>query len=137
MEIGSQAWLDRCCERLNASDSFREAASGWTCPLGLTFLDADEQPRHHALVVVRDGACEAADEVDGDEVATAPVRLTAPYPVWQRVLSGDLHLLKAIMLRRVRLDGDLLHIVKNANAAKVLIECVGDVEAEIPTADAS
>ncbi len=120
-ELGTQAWLDDFCARAN--DDFSTAIEGWDWGVGLAFLADGDRPTRHAYLDIQAGTCVGAREVDEDTFAAAPIRISGTYERWDRVLQGDLDPMRALLLRKLRLSGDLTTLLQHHDAAAALIRC--------------
>ena len=127
-ELGTQAWLDAYQRLANDSATFETASAGWEWPMGLAFLAQDDLPTRLCMLDVADGCCGGARVVDQEEFDQAPFRISGTYDRWDHVLSGQLDPIKALMLRKLKLQGDLTTVIKYHDAAKELIRCAGTVE---------
>jgi hypothetical protein len=76
---------------------------------------------------------------DGDGASVEPLagsavepRLTiaAPYPRWAQLLRGELDVPIAIMLRRIRVSGDLRAVTANLDDVRPLLDALVKVETE-------
>lgn len=132
-ELGTQAWLDAFRDAVNSSERYRETAQGWRWPVGLAFLGAaDGASTRHVHLDLYEGVCRRAEVVDEDVFATATFRILGPYDRWSQILDGRLEPMKALVLKRLRLEGDLLTVLRYMPAAKALLECTCRIDTDVP-----
>jgi hypothetical protein len=62
----------------------------------------------------------------------APYVMTGSYDTWKKVAKGETDAIKATMLGKIRLKGNLANIVKHVKASKRLAECSGLFEGVWP-----
>ena len=127
-ELATDDWLTAFKEAINESSTYHQAGERWDSRLGLAFL-ADDQHAGDRYVVLelRDGRCERAEFVSEEEFERSTFRLAGPWGRWQQLASGRLEPLKAIVLKRIEVVGDLLRIAGFLPAAKALLECACSV----------
>ncbi|MDX1510675.1 MAG: SCP2 sterol-binding domain-containing protein [Nitriliruptorales bacterium] len=127
-ELATDDWLTAFQEAINESSTYHQAGERWDSRLGLAFL-ADEQHDDNRYVVLelREGRCERAEFVTADEFERSTYRLAGPWTRWQQLANGRLEPLKAIVLKRIEVVGDLLRIAGFLPAAKALLECACSV----------
>ena len=118
-------WADALCAAINADESYRAAASGWTWPVALV-LSADARLGYPEDVAVElqlnRGDCGRATVMSPAEV-TAPFVLRADYATWKEMVLGELDPLVAVTRRRVTFTGKLTTLLLHAKAAKAMVAC--------------
>ncbi len=132
VELGTAEWLAAFCDAVNESEVYRRAAAGWRWPLALCFTAEAQAPTRHVWLDLHEGVCRGGSVVDLDRYLTAPFRIEAPYSRWGQVIHGALEPIKGLVLRRLRLEGDLLTVFRYMPAAKALLECASAIDTEVP-----
>jgi putative sterol carrier protein len=66
--------------------------------------------------------------VDGERHDNARLTLTADYRRWQQLVRGELDVAMAVMLRRLRVSGDLTSLMGNVSNAQPLVDSLHEVE---------
>lgn len=133
MQLGTREWAHAVCAAVNESDAYREAAAGWRWPLSLCFEGEGDVATGYVRFDLQDGRCRGADVCDREAFGDSPFRISGPYARWGQVLEGGVEPMKALLLRRLRLEGDLLTAMRYLPAAKALIECASGVETDVPS----
>jgi hypothetical protein len=83
----------------------------------------------HDVGIAPDGNGGAAVELlDGADKPS--VTLTAGYDRWRQLIRGELDLMMAMMLRRLRVSGDIGRLRSNLGDAKPLLDALRGVETE-------
>jgi hypothetical protein len=127
----SDAWMDEFCARLASQDGAADVAAALDGvyrfvidPAGpleeRRVFDVEIRPEGDGLVARR------TDDGDDDPRLT----LTADYTRWQQLITGRLDIGMAIMLRRLRVQGDLQRLVRDVSSATPLMDALRDVETQ-------
>lgn len=131
MEVGTEPWTSALRDAANAHPLLRELASGFSATIGLGFLEDEAHPTRRVVVHVESGVVTSVEPlVDEATFASADVRLTATCDAWESVLGGLTEPLRAIVLRRVSMDGDRLLLVRGLPTVKALIEAAKQLDAD-------
>ena len=110
-------------EQINSSDSYANAAKNWEGDIIL------EVEGHGAIYLdLWHGKCRAADFMEDAGTRSAEFRIIANMEKWQRVLAGKLDPVQGMVTRQIKLDGNLVKIMKNVKAAQELVKCATRVE---------
>ena len=137
MEVFTQPWCTACCERLNARESYRQAAAGWAEGAVVLVMTADPAQgigdERAVWIDLHDGTCR------GSRVASAADRDAAAYVLqadpagWQRLLAGEIEPVSAMMTGKLRLTrGNLFSLAKYAGAAREMVLAAGEVGGTFP-----
>lgn len=133
--FGTQEWLEAYEARINASESYREAAASWEGAVAFVFEAEPDRgwPRtEHALLDLWHGECRSARLVSREEAEAAPFVIRAPLTRWQQVIARELDPVKGMMQGKLRLSGDLPTIVRHVRAAKELVDLAAAIPTEFP-----
>ena len=134
-EFPSEAWLAEYVERINGSDSYREAASTWEGDVSLVIEaepDKGVPEDVWAWVDLWHGECRAGRIVPPEEGERARFVVRAPYSRWKEVIRKELEPVKGMMQGKLRLKGDLPAIVRHVKAARELVNLAGTVPTDFP-----
>ena len=122
-QFPSQAWVDQLVIEINGSASYREAAKTWE---GDVLMVVE---RHGAAYLdLWHGECRAAQYLAAPVDKQAEFTLTAALDVWQKVLTGQLDPMQGMMNRQVKLEGNLVKVMKHLRAAQEMMRCASRVE---------
>ncbi len=128
------AWADAFRSVIESDDAYRNAAAKWTWPVALVLSPAPEFGFPDAVAVelqLDRGRCHAAQVVAADAV-TAPLALTAPYPVWKSIVRGELDPIAGVTRGKIAVRGSLATLMMHARAATALVACAKAVPTEFP-----
>ncbi len=121
----SQAWADEFMVKINTSDAYASAAKTWE---GDLFLVIEESG---ALYLdLWHGECRQALYTTDLASKKPEFKITANMEKWKKVLAGKLDPVQGMITRQIKLDGNLVKIMKNVKAAQELVRCATHVDTE-------
>lgn len=126
------AWAEAFRSAIESDESYRSAAAKWTWPVALVLTPAPELGFVDSVAVelqLDGGRCHAAAIVAADAV-TAPIALTAPYPVWKSIVRGELDPMAGVTRGLIAVRGSLMTLMMHARAATALVACAKAVPTE-------
>ncbi len=133
-ELFGAAWAERLERELEASTSYRAAASSWTGSLAFVLLP-DGSPgfsdRRELFLHLTHGNARSVRPALAGDTARATFCLQGPAATWRRLLTGDLEPGAAVMgggLKLVR--GSMFSLFPHLKAAQALFECARAVPFE-------
>jgi putative sterol carrier protein len=129
----STEWVEAFAQRINASETYREAAATWEGAIAFVFQaepDRGVPSDVWALLDLWHGECRDARIVDPDEGGAAPYVIRAPYTRWRSILEGELDPVKAMMQGKLKVRGNLATIIRYVRAANELVRLTGSVPTE-------
>jgi putative sterol carrier protein len=138
MEVFTEEWCTACCGRLNARESYREAAAGWEGSVVLVMTADPAQGVDAERAVWIDphhGACRDARVATAADLESATYVLQADPAGWKRLLAGDADPVSSLMTGKLRLTrGGLFALAKYAAAAREMVLAAGEVGGTFPPA---
>lgn len=128
----SAAWVQAFCDEFVAHPNAGEAARTLEGTYRFVIEPAGPlQERHTYDVGIEPDGDAGASAVLLDEPPERPrLELRADYANWRRLIGGKLDIAMAIMLRRLRVTGDLSRLTRNLSSAKPLTEALGAVDTQ-------
>ena len=136
MEVFSEEWCIACCERLNASESYRQSAAGWE---GAAVLVMSADPEHGVdadravWLDIHHGGCRGTRVATDEDLATAPYVFRADAGAWKKLLAGEIDPISAAMTGKLKLSrGNLFTLAKYAPAAREMVAAAGEVGGTFP-----
>jgi putative sterol carrier protein len=136
MEVFTDEWCTACRERLNARQSYREAAAGWEGAVVLV-MTGDEahgiDAERAVWIDLHHGNCRGSRTAsDADRLAAAYV-LQADPAGWKRLLAGEADPVACMMAGKLRLvKGSLFALARYAQAAREMVLAAGEVRGTFP-----
>ena len=124
----SDAWMAEFCAHLEAHPKSHDIAGALDGVYRFVVEPGGPlMQRHTYHVAIRPGA----DGVDAglvDEDPSPRLSLSADYRRWQQLVRGELDVGMAVMLRRLRVSGDLTSLIGNVSSAEPLLDSLAEVE---------
>ena len=124
MRFPSDEWIKELSRQLNASESYERSAKDWEGDFWF-LVEPDEayaETAHLYLGLHHGKSPDAAMEPDQTS-RQAEFRLSAPFGTWRQVIEGKLDPIQGMMMRRLRLEGNLTKIMRYPRAAKEIVSC--------------
>ena len=121
----SQPWADQFMQEINTSDAYASAAKTWEGDIFLVIEGSG------ALYLdLWHGKCRAALYTTDLNSKKPEFKITADMEKWKKVLVGKLDPVQGMITRQIKLEGNLVKIMKNVKAAQELVRCATYVATE-------
>jgi putative sterol carrier protein len=121
----SQAWTDAFRLAINSSDAYASSAKSWEGD----FVFAIEEGGGMYLDLWH-GECRSAEYLPDPSTKKPEFKLTANREKWRQVITGTLDPIQAMVTRQIKLDGNLVKIMKNVKAAQELVRCATQIDTD-------
>ena len=124
----SDEWMEEFCERLESHPEAPALAGALDGVYRFVIDPAGPlQERHSYDVAMRNtGGAAAVSLTDGEQ--SPRLTMTTDYKRWQQLIRGELDVGMAVMLRRLKVSGDLGSLLGNVSSAGPLLEALHGVE---------
>ncbi len=137
--FGTPEWAQALETAINASSEYRNAAASWGVGFNGNLLFAFEkggalEQGLYLLLKLERGRCLAAEFVPGPSRPEVGFTLRAPYTIWREILSGKTLAASAILTGSMRVEGNMIALLKHAGAHRSLIHCVSSLDTRFPGA---
>jgi len=129
----SEEWIKALMNEVNNSESYREAASNWEGDF--YFIIEPEDNIEEKVIYYMDlwhGECRSAGVITDEKEKTPEFRISAPISKWRRVIEKKLDPIQGMVTRQLKLQGNLMKIMKTPKAAMELVNCCTLVATEFP-----
>ncbi len=127
----SEEWIKELEAKLNASDSYAQAAANWEGDNIFAILpDADHQGTRYFYINLRHGKASEARELKSLEEQKALYISSAPFSTWRKVLEGRLDPIQAMFSGKIKLIGSMAQIQRTPKATYELVKIAGQLETE-------
>jgi putative sterol carrier protein len=134
LDFGSEAWLKRLKEELNNSEGYAEAAKNWEG--GLYFvIEAEGSTLPHAVYLYLDlwhGKCQKVAVPKNPDEFNPEFTFTGNVKTFKQIIDEGLDPMKAIMTRKLKLEGNMVKIMRNVKAANQLVQCCTHIPTRFP-----
>ena len=136
--FGTSAWSVALREEINRSSEYRNAAAKWGAGFNGNLLFAFEADAALAkplylFLKLQAGRCDGAEFVPGPSHPDAGFALRAPFSLWRDLLERKTLAATAILTGKLRVEGEMLTLLKHAGANRALIHCTATVPTEFPS----
>ena len=137
LEFGTPEWARALIEAINASSEYRNSGATWGVGFNGNVLFAFEaggpltQPLY-LLLKLQGGKSTGAEFVSGPTNPGAGFTLRAPYPLWREILGGKTLAATAILMGRMKVEGNTVTLLKHAGAHRSLVHCVASLDTRYP-----
>ncbi len=130
MEFPSKELAEALCFELNRNEAYRKAARGWRWPI-LFKVEEDGGAGPGFILDLYEGECRGFKWFDNTSGVTADYVLSASKDTWLKVIKGELHPMKAILEKKVRLEkGSYATIARYTRAALEIVKAARSVLGE-------
>ena len=124
MRFPSDEWIKELSRQLNDSESYERSAKDWEGDFWF-LVEPDEsysETAHLFLGLYHGKSLDAAMEPD-QASRQAEFTLSAPFGTWRQVIEGKLDPIQGMMMRKLKLQGNLTKIMRYPRAAKEIVSC--------------
>jgi putative sterol carrier protein len=129
----SDTWIKALSNHLNGSESYERSAANWEGDF--TFVvepDPAFADTVYLFLALNHG------KSAGGRALTSPVEITteytirAPYGTWRKVVEGRLDPIQGLMTKQLKLQGNMMMIMRYPKAAQEIIACTKLIPTEFP-----
>lgn len=129
MKLGSREYMDEVCRRSNADEKYRKLAKGQFETYTLV-LEAEPDKGVKEPVIVG-FECRDGEFVEAWLGARPTLfTLSAPYGTWVEVLRGKLGATKVITMRKLKVQGPFLQLLKGGDRVLHWVEILRTIPTE-------
>ncbi|MFQ5614463.1 MAG: SCP2 sterol-binding domain-containing protein [Anaerolineae bacterium] len=131
--FATDAWIKQLMVELNSSETYREAARTWEGDL--FFIIEPEGALAETVYLYVDlwhGECRQAFVAVEPASLDPEFRLTAPVRVWKQIIERKLDPIKAMLTRKLKLQGNMAKIMKHVKAANEMVNCTTNIKTSFP-----
>lgn len=121
----SAEWVAQFHHQINHSDAYANAAKNWEGDIILVI-----EGQAGIYLDLWHGKCREAEYLEDPDSRDAEFKISASTDKWKNVLSGKLDPIQGMVTRQIKLDGNLVKIMKNVKAAQELVRCATQVDTE-------
>ena len=119
----SPEWVASFEKEINTSDAYANAAKQWEGDITLVI-----EGSAGIFLDLWHGKCRSAEFLVDPHTKTPEFKITADMEKWKKVLANKLDPVQGMVTRQLKLDGNLVKIMKNVKAAQELVRCATRVD---------
>ncbi len=126
----SDEWIKELSKQLNASESYEKAAKDWEGDFVFVVEPDEAYPETAYLFLgLYHGKSPDAGLLTSESERPAEFTLRAPFSNWRKVIEGQLDPIQGMMTKKLRVEGNMMKIMRYPKAAKEIVSCC----AQVPT----
>ncbi len=124
----SDEWIKELSRQLNASETYEQSAKDWEGDFIFVVEPDDAYPETAYLYLnLYHGKSPNAALLSGPDEKQAAYLLAAPFNTWRKVIEGKLDPIQGMMTRKLKLNGNMMKIMRYPKAAKEIVACCAHV----------
>lgn len=129
----SDEWVKAAMAQVNDSPDYAKAAANWEGDISFIVTAIPDDRKEVVLYMdLWHGSCRDAFEVTNPGSRSSEFTITAPLPVWRKVLEGKLDPIRGLVSRQLKLQGNMMKIMKAPKAAVELVNSCQKVDTDWP-----
>lgn len=120
----SAAWIQALSDHLNESDSYERSAKNWEGDF-LFVIEPDDvyDETVYLYLGLFHGKSPGAGALSDPSEREVAYTIHAPYRTWRRVIEGQLDPIQGMMTKQLKLQGNMMMIMRYPKAAQEIIAC--------------
>ena len=120
----SQEWINEVRDLLNASETYQRSAKDWEGDF-IFVVEPDEVYSETAYLHLQlyHGKSPGAAVVEEENLPETEYTLSAPFSTWRKVIDGKLDPIQGMMTGQLKLEGNLMKIMRYPKAAQEIVAC--------------
>lgn len=131
VKFPSEEWIKELEVRLNASESYAQAAATWEGDNIFVILpDADYPDTAYFYINLQHGKAFDARKLSSLDEQKALFTTSAPFNTWRRVLEGRLDPIQGIFSGKLKLVGSMAQVQRNPKATYELTKVAAQIDTD-------
>ena len=131
VQFPSEAWIKELEVRLNASESYAQAAATWEGDQIFVILPDDHySATTYFYLDLKHGKASGARQLKSPDEQKALFTSSAPFGTWRKVLEGRLDPLQAMFSNKIKLVGSMAAIQRQPKPTYELVKVAGTIETD-------
>jgi putative sterol carrier protein len=127
----SDAWIKELSHRLNQSESYERSAKDWEGDfLFVVEPDGAYDDTAYLYLGLHHGKSTGAALVESEDARETEFVIRASYGNWRRVIEGRLDPIQGMMMKQLKLSGNMMKIMRYPKAAQEIVACCTEVPTE-------
>jgi putative sterol carrier protein len=124
LKFPSDEWIKALGQQLNASPSYERSAKNWEGDfIFVSEPDATHDSEAYLFLGLYHGKSTGAAMLQNEDEREAQFIIRAPFSAWRQVIEGKLDPIQGMMMRKLRLTGDMKMILRYVAAANEIVSC--------------
>ena len=129
----SDEWIKALMNKLNESESYERSAKDWEGDfMFISEPDETYPERAYLFLGLYHGRATDAAMVAGPDERKTEFSITAPAKIWRQVIESKLDPIQGMLTGKLKVDGDLMKIMRYPKAAQEIVSCCALVPTDFP-----
>jgi putative sterol carrier protein len=131
IKFPSDEWIKELSARLNASETYAQAAATWEGDNIFVILpDVDYADTTYFYINLQHGKASDARQLGSLDEKKALFSTSAPFNTWRKVLEGRLDPIQGIFSGKLKLVGSMAQIQRNPKATYELVKVAAQIDTD-------
>jgi len=131
IKFPSEDWIKELSNRLNASESYAQAAATWEGDQIFVILPDDTYPgTAYFYINLRHGKASDARQLQSLDEQKALFTSSAPFSTWRKVLEGRLDPIQAMFSNKIKLVGSMAAVQRTPKATYELVKVAASIDTD-------
>ncbi len=131
LKFGSEEWVSAYKDALNANKDYETAAATWEGDFIFEVTpDGNLDHEIRFWIDLMHGKALDAKVITKEEKPDAAFVATGKYSDYMKIINKEIGPVKAIMMRKLKLQGNMAKVMRAVEAAKQLVNTIGLVDTE-------
>ena len=133
LQFGSPEWVQALQDELNKSPAYEDAARNWEGDF--YFVVDPEGPVTEPIYLYMDlwhGKSRQAFVVADPKQKNPAFVMSGKYGKWKQVVTAKLDPIQALMTRQLKLQGNMMKIMRSVKATLDLVNCCSFIDTQYP-----
>ena len=124
LKFPSEEWIKALSDELNASEAYEKSAKDWEGDF-IFIVEPDDAYANtdYLYLGLYHGKSPDAAMIDSKDAREAEFVLSAPYTNWRKVIEGEMDPIQGMMTRKLKVQGNMMKIMRYPKAAKEIVSC--------------
>jgi putative sterol carrier protein len=131
IKFPSEEWVKEWEARLNASETYAQAAANWEGDNLIVVLpDENYKETTYIYIDLRNGKASNACLLKNADEKKAQFTSTAPFGTWRKVLEGRMDVIQAMFSNKIKLVGSMAAVQRQPKATYELVKVAGSIDTD-------
>ena len=130
IKFPSDEWIKELSRLLNASEAYEKSAKDWEGNFVFVVEPDEAYPdTAYFYLGLHHGKSPDAAMIASEDERKAEFAIRASYSNWRKVIDGKMDPIQGMMTRKLKLQGNMMKVMRYPKAAKEIVTCC----ARVPT----
>ena len=131
IKFPSEEWVRELENRLNASESYAQAAATWEGDnIFIVLPDADYPETTYLYINLQHGKASDARRLNSLDEQKALFTTSAPFNIWRRVLEGRLDPIQGMFSGKLKLVGSMAQVQRTPKATYEMVKVAEKIDTD-------